>query len=146
VELLLDFSYPPAAVGFETGDSEMNLDLPVVDDNGSVLVLGEAKAEARQIHALAGDVQTFTTDPGKAPSKSQSGSPAGRRREAWKLAHQLWTLRAPFLWLVASGERLAFWVSYDDGLQLAPIVRPPAASALWPSGLQASVRPKVRAA
>jgi hypothetical protein len=146
VELILDHGYPAVAVGFETGDSEMNLDVPVVDDRGSVLVLGEAKAEARQVHALARDVQEFGADPGKPSPKSQTGSPAGTRREAWKLAHQLWTLRSPFLWLVASGERLAFRVCYDEGLRLERLGQLPTVADLWPRGFEASVRPKVQAA
>jgi hypothetical protein len=146
VELILDQGYPAAAVGFETGDSEMNLDLPVVDDRGSVLVLGEAKAEARQVHALARDVQEFIADPGKAPPKSQPGSPTGTRREAWKLAHQLWTLRSPYLWLVASSERIAFRVSYAERLRLEHLAQLPAVAELWPNGFEASVRPRVHAA
>jgi hypothetical protein len=146
VELILDHRYPAAAVGFETGDKEMNLDLAVVDDRGSVLVLGEAKAEARQVHALARDVQHFSLDPGKAPPKSQPGSPTGPRREAWKLAHQLWTLRSPYLWLVASGERLALRVSYDETLTLENLGQLPTVADLWPRAFEASIRPRVQAA
>jgi hypothetical protein len=146
VELILDHAYPAAAVGFETGDKEMNLDLPVVSDRGSVLVLGEAKAEARQVHALARDLQEFRVDPGKAPPKSRPGSPTGTRREAWKLAHQLWTLRSRYLWLVASGERMAFRVSYDETLQLSRLGQLPAVADLWPRGFDSSIRPRVQAA
>jgi hypothetical protein len=144
-ELILEHQYPANAVGFETGDAEMNLDIPVVDESGAVLVLGEAKAEARQIHALAADVQQFPADPGKAPPKSTPGSPTGPRREAWKLAHQLWSLKAPFLWLVASDERLSFAVDYEAGLSLRRLDRLPPAAELWPKGFdESTTRPRVR--
>lgn len=124
----------------------MNLDLAVVDDRGAVLILGEAKAETRQLQALARDVQAFSVDPGKAPAKSQHGSPTGLRREAWKLAHQLWTLGSPYLWLVASGERLAFRVSYEQTLALEQLSRLPTVAALWPRGFEATNRPRIQAA
>jgi hypothetical protein len=142
-ELVLEYDHPAAAVGFETDDSEMNLDLAAVNDRGRVLVLGEAKAEARQVRALATDVLGFSADPGKPPPRSVVGAPSGRYRDAWKLAHQLWTLRPLFLWLVASGERMAFTVNYTAGLVLAGTVRLPAADQLWPNGFAATLRPRV---
>lgn len=143
VELVLDHHYPLAAIGFETDNSEMNLDLAVVAEDGAVLLLGEAKTEASQVRALAADVLQFTSDPGKAPPKSTAGAPAGAQREAWKLAHQLWMLRPPFLWLVASGERLALAVDYQAGLMFTPTSGPPLAAKLWPSGFALNARPRV---
>ncbi|MDQ1691284.1 MAG: hypothetical protein QOD87_1392 [Pseudonocardiales bacterium] len=136
---------PPS--DFETGDKEMNLNHAVVDDDGgSVLVLGEAMAEARQVQAVARDVKEFNVDPGKARTKSQPGSPSDPRREAWKLAHQLWTLRSPYPWLVASGERLAFRVSYNETLALEHRRQLPTVAALRPRGFETSIRPRVQAA
>jgi hypothetical protein len=119
VEMALVHGYPLESLRFETPDQEMNLDLAVVAPNGAVRVLGEVKAEARQVEALALALAGFVTDPGKPPSV-RGGGPQGARREAWKLAHQLWQLRAPWLWLAAAGTRLAFAVSYDNGLHLQP--------------------------
>lgn len=129
VELVLTFGYPVGAVRFETPDAEMNLDLAVVDTAGAIMVLGEVKTESRQIVSLANLLPGFVVDPGK-PDPVRRGGPQGARREAWKLAHQLWVSRASWLWLVASGARLAFRVEYDDGLVVSPTDTIPSATEL----------------
>ena len=91
----------------------MSLDLVVVDESVRRLVLGEVKMEAAQIARLADGVLAHPTDPGK-PATVKSGGPQGLRREAWKLSHQLWQTRAPWLWLVAAGERVAYRMTYDE--------------------------------
>ena len=121
----------------------MNLDIAAVDDTGAVVLLGEAKTEARQIHSLAAELQQFQGDPGKAPPRAVTGSPQGQRREAWKLAHQMWSLRSPYLWLIASGERLCFETDYRDGLKITSRECLPTASELWPTGFTANDRPPV---
>lgn len=126
VELIADLGYPTGSVRFETPEREvdMSLDLVVVDDDGRPLILGEVKREASQIMRLAELLLEHHLDPGKPPS-AVHGGPSGLRREAWKLAHQLWGTRAPWLWLVAAGERLVFRVRYDVGLWLEPSARLP---------------------
>jgi hypothetical protein len=119
VELVEQLDYPIGSVRFETPESEsgMSLDLAVLDCDGQVQVLGEVKRESRQIHELVELLAQHTLDPGK-PEPRRSGGPSGPRREAHKLAHQLWQTRAPWLLLVAAGERLVFQVAYDDSLTL----------------------------
>jgi hypothetical protein len=134
VELVEKHAYPTAAIRFETPDPEMNLDLAVLNEDGHVLVLGEVKREARQLESLERVVGELQVDPGKAAPRTAAEAPQGTRREGWKLAHQLWQTRAPYLWLVASGARRVFDVDYSDRISLN--VRPalPSARELWPSG------------
>lgn len=137
VELITRLGYPAGSVRFETPDAELNLDLAVLDPDGHVVVLGEVKREPRQIESLAQRIPAFDGDPGKA-LPVRRGGPQGPRREAWKLAHQLWVTRAPWLWLVASGTRLAYPVDYSDGLALGEPQQLPNAAAFcglatdWP--------------
>lgn len=138
VELIENHRYPPAAIRFETPDSEMNLDLAVLDAAGRVLVLGEVKREAPQITNLERQIQEFGGDPGRPSSRGNVGAPAGPRREAWKLAHQLWQTRAPYLLLVTAGVRRSFDVDYSDRLRLHARADLPAASELWPVGFNTS--------
>jgi hypothetical protein len=116
---LVEGGIPVGAIRFETPESEvgMSLDLVVVSDQGRPLVLGEVKRESAQVRRLADLLLDHVTDPGKPVPVSQGG-PSGLRREAWKLAHQLWRTRAPWLLLVAAGERLVFEVRYRVGLEL----------------------------
>lgn len=133
VELIEFHGYPQKAVRFETPDSELNLDLAVLNQAGQVLVLGEVKTEQRQAVSLEALVPTFDGDPGK-PATVRAGGPHGSLRDAWKLAHQLWVTRAPYLWLVASGTRKVFDVSYEEKLILRPRTALPDRVALWPDG------------
>lgn len=98
----------------------MSLDLAVVNATGRVMVLGEVKAEPGQINRLAEHLAEYGADPGK-PASAKAGGPAGIRREAWKLAHQLWQTRAPWLWLVAAGSRSTYEVGYDAGIHLTAV-------------------------
>jgi hypothetical protein len=116
VELLGE--YPSALVRFETPEPELNLDLAVVTARGTVAILGEVKTESRQLDALLKVLGEFDrVDPGK-PRPVRAGGPTGSRREAWKLAHQLWATRAPWLWLVASNDRRPFSVRYEPSMML----------------------------
>ena len=139
VELIDVLGLPRGSVRFETPESEvrMSLDLAVVDRSGRILVLGEVKMESGQIRQLARGLVEHGADPGK-PSTAKAGGPSGLRREAWKLAHQLWQTRAPWLWLVAAGSRSTYEVRYEQGLQLTAIEGLPPAQELgdiaehWP--------------
>jgi hypothetical protein len=125
--------YPASAIRFETLEAKMNLDLAALDHAGRVLVLGEMKHGARQIAGLERQVQEFEGDPGKPPSRSSVGAPQGTRREAWKLAPQLWGTRA----------RTSGWSRRESAAGLTWIPRPapsppsaamPPASELRPDG------------
>lgn len=123
---LVESGFPVGAVRFETPETEvgMSLDLVVVSEQGRPLVLGEVKRESSQVRRLAELLLEHMTDPGK-PAPVTRGGPSGLRREAWKLAHQLWRTRVPWLLLVAAGERLVFGVRYRIGLELEPHDRLP---------------------
>jgi hypothetical protein len=133
VHLIRDLEYPSQAVRFETPDVELRLDLAVLDDLGHVLVLGEVKVSPAQLSSLEAVLPTFEGDPAE-PVPVKQGGPQGMLREAWKLAHQLWVTRAPYLWLVAAGTRRGFAVSYAGHLVLTPMTELPTADALWPDG------------
>jgi hypothetical protein len=122
VELIATRGLPAGSVRFETPESEvgMSLDLVVVDSGGRAVVLGEVKMEIGQIQRLAAGLAEHAQDPDK-PAPVRAGGPRGIRREAWKLAHQLWQTRAPYLWLVAAGRRSAYRVMYGHGLVLEPL-------------------------
>jgi hypothetical protein len=97
VELIDCLGFPSWAVRFETPGSEHNIDadLAVLDKTGRVLIMGEAKKEARELDKLLVQLkQYFAVDPGPPPTRH-------RDKAAWKLAHRLWITRAPWLWLVA---------------------------------------------
>lgn len=138
VELIDDMGLPSGSVRFETPESEgMSLDLAVVSPAGRVLVLGEVKTEPKQIYRLAEGLAGHGADPGK-PASVAGGGPTGLRREAWKLARQLWQTRAPWLWLVAAGCRAGYEVTYEQGLRLTAVEALPSRAQLgelahdWP--------------
>jgi hypothetical protein len=140
VELIDVLGLPPGSVRFETPESEagMSLDLVVVSAAGRAIVLGEVKTESGQIRRLAEGLVEHDEDPGK-PVSIKAGGPSGIRREAWKLAHQLWQTRAPWLWLVAAGSRSTYEVRYEQGLSLTAVDALPAREELgdlaqdWPT-------------
>jgi hypothetical protein len=142
VHLIDELAYPRQAVRFETPDRELRLDLAVLDESGFVLVLGEVKVMRGQLDGLESGVATFQGDPGE-PLSVKGGGPQGMRREAWKLAHQLWVTRAPYLWLVAAGTRRAFDVTYAGRISLQPRVALPAAEDLWPAGFSRATTPTI---
>jgi len=115
VELIDVAGVPPSLVRFETPDSELNLDLAVLKPSGETVLLGEAKAKPDQLDSLLRFLPEHAgADPGK-PVPIARGGPKGARREAWKLAHQLWVLRPKLLWLVAPEDRRVFAVEFLEG-------------------------------
>lgn len=122
VELIHDFGVSPNLVRFESPKPEFNLDLAVLESSGRVVLLGEAKARSKQLDNLLRDLAEHQgSDPGR-PVPIAKGGPKGARRDAWKLAHQLWALRPPLLWLIAPDDRRAFAVGIElDRLSLTPI-------------------------
>lgn len=130
-ELILDFGVPPGLVRFETPDSELNLDLAVLEPSGRVALLGEAKAQSRQLDNLLQFLPEHQeSDPGK-PVPVARGGPKAARREAWKLAHQIWALRPALMWPIAPDDRRLFSVTVGpDGTSLTAIEGTQASSRL----------------
>lgn len=124
---LLRLGYPGPAVRFATGEDELALDLAAVNENGQVLVLGIARAEALLLSRVEALVPTFEGD-GPRPVRSALGC------DAHRVATQLWATGAPYLWLTAPGARRAYRVIYGATICLAPVKELPTALELWPYG------------
>ncbi len=137
---LLRAGYPEAAVRFETSDTELGLDLAAVDDDGQVLLLGVARAEPLELTKLEALVPTFE---GEGEGVRSMRDVPGR--DAHQLAYQLWSTRAPYLWLVAAGARRLFRVRYGSTIKLTAVRVLPMPVELWPSGFEGPT-PRVAAA
>jgi hypothetical protein len=126
---LLQAGYPEEAVRCETPENELGLDLAAVNDEGQVLLLGVARAEPLELSKLEALVPTFEGE-GEAvrPMREIPG------REAQQVAFQLWSTRAPYLWLVAAGARRLFRVHYGRTIKLVPVRVLPMPEDLWPFG------------
>jgi hypothetical protein len=124
---LLQAGYPEGAVRFATPESELGLDLAAVNDDGQVLLLGVARAEPLELTKLEALVPTFEAD----GIRSMRDVPG---REAQQLAYQLWSSRAPYLWLVAAGARRLFRVRYGRTIKLTGVRVLPMPDELWPYG------------
>jgi hypothetical protein len=57
-------------------------------------------------------------------------------REPQQLAYQLWSTRAPYLWLVAAGTRRLFRVHYGRTIKLTRNRVLPMPEELWPFGFE----------
>lgn len=126
---LLQAGYPEGAVRFATPETELGLDLAAVNDDGQVLLLGAARAEPLELAKLEALVPTFDVeDEGLRSLREIPG------REALRLAFQLWSTRAPYLWLVAAGARRLFRVRYDRTIKLTRQRVLPMCEELWPYG------------
>ena len=123
---LLRAGYPEGAVRFEAPEAELGLDLAAVNDDGQVLLLGVARAEPLELAKLEALVPTFEHD-----VRSMGDIPG---REAQQLAFQLWSTRAPYLWLVAAGARRLFRVRYGRTITLTRVRVLPLPEELWPFG------------
>ncbi|MDZ5623419.1 hypothetical protein [Nocardioides bizhenqiangii] len=124
---LLRAGYPEAAVRFETPATELGLDLAAVNDDGQVLLLGVARAEPLELAKLEALVPTFDGE----DARSVRDVPG---REAQRLAYQLWSTRAPYLWMVAAGDRRLFRVGYGRTITLTRGRVLPMPEELWPFG------------
>jgi hypothetical protein len=128
---LLQAGYPEGAVRFETPENELGLDLAAVNDDGQVLLLGVARAEPLELAKLEALVPTFDgEDEGVRSMREIPG------REAQQLAYQLWSTRAPYLWLVAAGARRLFRVRYGRTIKLTQARALPMPDDLWPFGFE----------
>lgn len=122
---LLRLGYPEAAVRFATSEAELGLDLAAVTEDGDVLVLGVARAESLLLDKLEALVPTFEVG-GPRTVRSALGC------DAHRVATQLWATRAPYLWLVAAGNRRVLRVSYGRTITLTALRRLPQVGELWP--------------
>ena len=94
-----------------------------------MLLLGVARAEPLELAKLEALVPTFEGE-GEGV-RSMRDIPG---REAQQLAYQLWSTRAPYLWLVAAGARRLFRVRYGRTIKLTPVRVLPMPDELWPFG------------
>lgn len=103
VEAIHELGYPSERVFFELPHVALKLDLAILDDDGAVLVLGEAKRAVVMLNALLKEIQDrySTEDPG------EEG-----RNEARQLAWRLWRTRAPYFWFIGPAGRRAYRVRY----------------------------------
>ena len=102
VEAILDLGYPHQRVLFELPARSLQLDLAVLDDDGSVRVLGEAKRSTPALSTLMrGAIERFE-------SKMPDVETKRRGDEQRQLAWRLWTVGPEFTWLIGPGHREAF--------------------------------------
>jgi hypothetical protein len=128
VELIRDLGYHRNRVLFDTPQAALQLDLAVLDDDGAVIILGEAKKESSDLDKLLTGLLTYQ---GEQPPPKRGDEP---RQLAWRL----WVTRAPFLWLVGPSDRRAFRVDYEP-LTLTPVGRLPSGPAMGLAGGPAQV-------
>lgn len=122
-DAVLRLGYPSERVLFELPTSSLQLDLAILDDEGRVVVLGEAKRDAAMLTKLrAACLARFS---GRAPG------PDSKKRgdEARQLAWRLWTIGAPYTWLIGPGARQAYRTSLAP-LRLDVLPQLPNASVL----------------
>jgi hypothetical protein len=118
VHAIAELGYPSERVLFELPDQALKLDLAILNDEGKVIVVGEAKRALLMLDNLLNEVLQHyrEVDPG-----------SEGRNESRQLAWRLWRTRAPFLWLIGPGERRAYKLSYGP-INFERIPRLPAAS------------------
>jgi hypothetical protein len=114
VELIRDLGYHRNRVLFDTPQAAVQLDLAVLNDDGAVVVLGEAKKESSDLDKLQSGLLSHQGEP---PTPKRGDEP---RQLAWRL----WVTRAPYLWLIGPSDRRAFRVDHEP-LVLRPLDRLP---------------------
>lgn len=122
-DLILRLGYPAARVLFELPAQSLQLDLAVLDDEGRVVVLGEAKRDVNMLEKLR--VACLERFAGAAPGPET----LKRGDEARQLAWRLWTVAPSYTWLIGPGERSAFQTSLGP-LALVRLASLPAAEEL----------------
>ena len=100
LDAILNLGYPAGRVLFELPVSALQLDLAILDDDGRVVVLGEAKRATGMLGKLRADVLARYSDvePDMAEDKD----------EARQLAWRLWKVSPPYTWLIGPNHRQAF--------------------------------------
>lgn len=113
VDAILRLGYSKDRVFFELPPESLQLDLAILDDTGTVVVLGEAKRSADMLPKLIVSMAArfATAIPGDETRK--------RGDEGRQLAWRLWTARPRYCWMIAPGQRLAY--ACDFPLNLDPI-------------------------
>ena len=101
-DAVLNLGYPPARVLFELPATALQLDLAVLDDDGSVVVLGEAKRDNAMLAKLRTDCMTRFAKAAPTADTKKRGD------EARQLAWRLWSVAAPYTWLIGPGQRRAY--------------------------------------
>ena len=123
VRTIEDWGYPHERVLFELPASALQLDLAVLDDDGRVVVLGEAKRSNAMLDRLLTQVLDRFADVAPGPETKKRGD------EARQLAWRLWTVRPSRLWLIGPGS-VRSWVCSYEPLTLEEEPAPPMAAAL----------------
>lgn len=123
VRAIEDWGYPAERVLFELPASGLQLDLAIVDDDGHVLVLGEAKRANDMLDRLLSGMLERFADRSPGPETKKRGD------EARQLAWRLWTARPSRLWLISPGSVRSWQCSYDP-LRLEEELAPPRAELL----------------
>jgi hypothetical protein len=101
-DLLLRLSYPSARVLFELPSRSLQLDLAVLNDDGQVVVLGEAKRDALMLDKLRDACLSRY-------GEAQPGVESKRRGdETRQLAWRIWTVAPQYTWLIGPGHRVAY--------------------------------------
>jgi hypothetical protein len=103
VEAINYLGYSSERVFFELPHAVLKLDLAILSDETTVIVLGEAKRAVNMLDNILKNVEDRygEADPG------EEG-----RNEARQLAWSLWRTQAPYLWLIGPGNRRAYRVHY----------------------------------
>lgn len=123
VEAILDLGYPHERVLFELPAKSLQLDLAILDDDGAVRVLGEAKRSTPALSALRrGVVERFGQEAPTVESKRRGDE---QRQLAWRL----WTVSPELTWLIGPGHREAFRTELAP-LRLSSLPKLPLASEL----------------
>jgi hypothetical protein len=123
VEAILDLGYPHERVLFELPAKSLQLDLAILDDDGAVRVLGEAKRSTPALSALRrGVVERFGHETPTVESKRRGDE---QRQLAWRL----WTVSPELTWLIGPGHREAFRTELAP-LRLISLPKLPPASEL----------------
>lgn len=104
---VLDLGFPSERVLFELPASALQLDLAVLDDDGQVVVLGEAKRDVQMLDRLLGQVVARFGRRAPADESKRRGD------EPRQLAWRLWTVRPQRLWLIAPGVVDSYVCRYD---------------------------------
>jgi hypothetical protein len=98
-----ELGYPGDRVRFELPSSALKLDLAILDDDGAIVIMGEAKRSVSMLDRIFTEVQERY----RAMNPGEQG-----RNEAHQLAWRLWRTGARYLWFIGPGERRAYRVSY----------------------------------
>lgn len=122
-DAILNLGYPASRVFFELPASALQIDLAIVDDDGRVAVLAEAKRDNGMLLKLRADCLS------RFPDRIPSIDTKKRGDEARQLAWRLWTVGPPYTWLIGPGLRSAFRTELSP-LRLDPMRSLPTATEL----------------